>query len=51
MAQEQGTIDFDIVNTDNNQKFNKAWRSLLVGTIKDAMSQVTGSIMDYAYYA
>ena len=44
MAQEQVTIDFDLVNSDSNQKFNKAWRSLLVCTIKDAMSQVTGSI-------
>ena len=44
MAQEQVTIDFDLVNSDSNQKFNRAWRALLVGTIKDAMSQVTGSI-------
>ena len=44
MAQEQVTIDFHLVNSDSNQKFNKAWRSLLVCTIKDAMSQVTGSI-------
>ena len=44
MEDKQLVFDFDPVICDSNQKFNKAWRTLLVSTIKDSMSQVADSI-------
>ena len=44
MEDKQLVFDFDSVICDSNQKFNKAWRTLLVSTIKDSMSQVADSI-------
>ena len=44
MEDKQLVFDFDPLICDSNQKFNRAWRTLLVSTIKDSMAQVADSI-------